>query len=145
MDADCPFCHIHTLYKIGSVSAWYGWRCLLGHVHVKAKLISPFNNESVIVESLVDTGATFTTVPAGLGERLKLSPVTKRRVRTASGEEELPESYLLIEILDEKTTTPVLISDKLDRVLVGALTLEALALKVDPETGKLEKTELLLL
>lgn len=117
----------------------------MGHVYVKAKLTSPFTDESMVVESIVDTGATFTTIPAKMGERLKLRPVTKRRVRTAGGEEELPESYLMIEVLDEKSTTPVLISDRLDIVLIGALTLEALALKVDPKTGKLEKTELLLL
>ena len=119
--------------------------CLSGHAYVKAKLTSPLTDESVVVESLVDTGATFTTIPANIGERLKLQPVTKRRVRTADGKVELLESYLLIEVLDEKTTTPVLISEGLDSVLIGALTLEALALKVDPRTGKLEKTELLLL
>ena len=117
----------------------------MGHVHVTAKLTSPITNESEVVESLVDTGATFTTVPTSLSEKLKLPHITKRKVKTASGEEELVESYLIIEILNEKTTTPVLLSDRLDRVLIGALTLEALAFKVDPKTGKLEKTELLLL
>jgi len=117
----------------------------MGHVHVVAKLTSPVTNESEVVESLVDTGATFTTIPISLSDKLKLQHITKRKVRTASGEEELNESYLIIEILGEKTTTPVLISEKLDRILIGALTLEALAFKVDPKTGKLEKTELLLL
>ena len=114
-------------------------------VYVKAKLTSPTTKQSIITESLVDTGATFTTIPKSLGEKLKLPQITKRKVKTASGEETLPESYLIIEILDEKTTTPVLISNKLDRTLIGTLTLEALALKVDPKTGKLEKTEILLL
>jgi len=117
----------------------------MGHVHVVAKLTSPVTNESEVVESLVDTGATFTTIPISLSDKLKLPHITKRKVRTASGEEELNESYLIIEILGEKTTTPVLISERLDRILIGALTLEALAFKVDPKTGKLEKTELLLL
>ena len=117
----------------------------MGRVHVVAKLTSPVTNESEVVESLVDTGATFTTIPVSLSEKLKLPHITKRKVRTASGEEELNESYLIIEILGEKTTTPVLISERLDRILIGALTLEALAFKVDPKTGKLEKTELLLL
>jgi len=117
----------------------------MGHVHVKVKLTSPTTNQSVTTESLVDTGATFTTIPTSLSEKLKLPQITKRKVKTASGEETLPESYLIIEMLDEKTTTPVLISNKLDRTLIGTLTLEALALRVDPKTGKLEKTELLLL
>jgi len=117
----------------------------MGHVHVEAKLTSPITQESVVLESLVDTGATFTTVPKAVGEKLKLKPISKRKVRTASGEEEMTESYLIIQIFNERTVTPVLISEKLDRVLIGTLTLEALALKVNPKTGKLEKTELLLL
>jgi clan AA aspartic protease len=117
----------------------------VGHVRVEAKLTSPITEESIVLESLVDTGATFTTVPKAISEKLKLQPVSRRKVRTASGEEEMTESYLIIEILNEKTVSPVLISEKLDRMLIGTLTLEALALKIDPKTGKLEKTELLLL
>lgn len=117
----------------------------MGHVTVEAVLLSPVTGERLTVEALIDTGATFTTLPKAIADRLKLTEVTKRRVRTASGEEVLPESYLTINIMGEKTTTPVLIGEKVDRVLLGVLTLEALALKVDPKTGKLEKTELLLL
>ncbi|MGQ9468463.1 MAG: retroviral-like aspartic protease family protein [Nitrososphaerales archaeon] len=115
------------------------------HVTVKATLLSPVTGERLIVEALIDTGATFTTLPKTVAERLNLIEVTRRRVRTASGEEVLSESYVTIEVEDERTTTPVLISEKVDRVLLGVLTLEALAFKVDPKTGKLEKTELLLL
>jgi hypothetical protein len=50
---------------------------------------------------------------------------SKRRVRTASGEELLPESYVSIDVGGERTTTPVLISEKVDRMLLGVLTLEA--------------------
>lgn len=117
----------------------------MGHVHVEAKLSSSITEESIVLESLVDAGVTFTTVPKAISEKLKLRPVSRRKVRTASGEEEMTESYLIIEILNEKTVSPVLISEKLDRMLIGTLTLEALALKIDPKTGKLEKTELLLL
>jgi aspartyl protease family protein len=112
---------------------------------VETMLLSPRTGERLVFEALVDTGATFTTLPKIVAEKLDLVEVTRRRVRTASGEEVLPESYVTIEIRGERTTTPVLISEKIDRVLLGVLTLEALALKVDPKTGQLEKTELLLL
>lgn len=117
----------------------------MGHIVVEAKLTNPITNESVTITALVDTGATFTVIPTPLAEKLKLPHVVRRRVVTAGGVEELPESYVMVEVVDEKTVTPVLISDKLDRVLLGVLTLEALALKVDPRTGRLEKAELLLL
>jgi len=117
----------------------------MGHISVEAKLTSPITKNTVTVDSIVDTGATFTTIPKTISQKLKLPAIARRKVRTASGEETLTESYLIMEILNEKTATPVLINPKLDRVLIGVITLEALALKVDPKTGKLEKTELLLL
>ena len=117
----------------------------MGHVEVEARFISPVTNERLSLTALIDTGATFTTLPASICERLKLPKVTQRKVRTASGWEEMTESYVIIEIQDQITTTPVLISEKIDRALIGVLTLEALALKVDPKTGRIEKTELLLL
>jgi len=117
----------------------------VGHVVVEAGLLSPVTGERLVVEAMIDTGATFTTLPKSVADRLRLVEVTRRRLRTASGEEMLPESYVTIDVMGERTTTPVLVSEKMDRVLLGVLTLEALALKVDPKTGKLEKTELLLL
>ena len=109
---------------------------LLGHVEVEAKFISPSTDESLSLTALIDTGATFTTLPASVSEKLRLPQITRRRVRTASGWEEMPESYVIIEILGQKTTMPVMISEKLDRALIGVLTLEALALKVDPKNGE---------
>jgi predicted aspartyl protease len=41
--------------------------------------------------------------------------------------------------------TPVLVTDTLDLVLVGVITLEALSLVVDPTTGELRESEAYLL
>jgi len=118
----------------------------LGHVFVEVRLTNPLLHETVTVsDAVVDTGATFTTVPQAIAEKLKLQPFRKRKVRTVSGEEELTESITLVEIQNEETVNPVLISPKIDRVLIGVLTLEALGLKVEPKAGRLEKTKLLLL
>ncbi len=117
----------------------------MGHTYVKATLHSHFAEGKEVLESLVDTGATITTIPRNLAQRLKLPYITTRKVRTASGKEQLDVSYVMIEILGEKATTEVLISDKLDRVLIGVLTLEAIGFKVNPTTEELERTELLLL
>lgn len=117
----------------------------MGHTCVKATLHSHFADGEEVLDPLVDTGATFTTIPRNLAQRLKLPYVTTRKVRTASGEEELEVSYVMIEILGEKVVTEVLISDKLDQVLIEVLTLEAIGFKVNPKTGELERIEFLLL
>jgi predicted aspartyl protease len=66
-------------------------------------------------------------------------------VRCSSDEEELEVSYVMIGIPGEKAITEVLISDTLDRVLLGVLTLEAMGFKINARRGELERTELLLL
>ena len=117
----------------------------MGHVYIDVKLISPITKESIVLKGLIDTGATLTTIPRNLADKLQLTEIGSRRVITASGLEEMPVSYAIVEIETQRAVTEVLISEKLDRVLIGAVTLESLALKVDPKAGKLEKTELLLL
>jgi len=46
--------------------------------------------------------------------------------------------------LNKEAPFDVWISDFIDKVLLGVIVLEALGFKVDPKTGKLEETPLLL-
>ena len=86
-----------------------------------------------------------TVVPWSVYEKLNLVIVDKKIVETAKGPTELDESFLVIEIKDKRAVTPVLISRDLKDVLVGVLTLEALGLAVDPTTGELKESRILLL
>ena len=95
--------------------------------------------------ALVDNGATFTTVPRSLAKKLALPIMGKVKVRTASGEEALDQSYAYTEASGKSTVAPMLVSDKMDKTLLGVFTLEALGLTVDISTGKLKETEVLLL
>jgi predicted aspartyl protease len=45
----------------------------------------------------------------------------------------------------EETPARILVSDELDTVIIGITVLEQLGLEVDPVTGKIKKTKLLLL
>jgi predicted aspartyl protease len=47
--------------------------------------------------------------------------------------------------MGRKASSQILVSDDVDLVLIGVLTLEALGLEVDPTTGRLKETEILLL
>jgi predicted aspartyl protease len=47
--------------------------------------------------------------------------------------------------MGEGTPARILVSDDIDTVLIGITTLEQLGLEVDPITGKLKKTRILLL
>ena len=53
---------------------------LLGHVEVEAKFISSSTDESLSLTALIDTGATFTTLPASVSEKLRLPQITRGRI-----------------------------------------------------------------
>ena len=96
------------------------------------------------VEGLVDTGATFTVIPRALAEELQLPITGRRSVRTATGDVELDRGRAMVQINGQSEINPVLISETLDRVLVGVITLETLSLTVDPTRGELKEADTLL-
>ena len=56
----------------------------------------------------------------------------------------MDRSRAYIEIMGKADVLPVLISDIIDKVLIGVTTLELLELEVDPITGRLRERTLLL-
>jgi len=125
------------------VKGVWGW--VMGHIWVEVRLVNPINGAELKTRALVDTEATYTVIPWSIYEKLNLMIVGKKIAETAKGPTELDESFLVIEIKGKKAVTPVLISRDLKDFLVGVLTLEALGLAVDPTTGELKESRILLL
>ena len=119
----------------------------MGHVRVPITLANAEHRElSVEVpEALVDTGATWTTVPRSLADELELPSIGQVTGRTAGGLQTLEQSYCYFELEGKSGVGPLLVSDLIDTVLIGVLTLESAALAVDPLSGTLIETELYLL
>ena len=123
----------------------------MGRVYASVKFANPRDieegrREKMVEErALTDTGATFTTVPRSLAKKLALPIMGKVKVRTASGEEALDQSYAYTEASGKSTVAPMLVSDKMDKTLLGVFTLEALGLTLDTSTGRLKEAEVLLL
>ncbi len=119
----------------------------MGHVTVSIRLANPVLGlkDKLTEKALVDTGATFTTIPASTAKKLRLKILGKRRVSTAAKTQLLDQSYAYVEINGRNTVTPLLISKTLDKILIGVITLEALGLSVDPTKGRLKEAETLLL
>ncbi len=119
----------------------------MGHVTVSIRLANPVLGlkDKLTEKALVDTGATFTTIPASTAKKLRLKILGKRRVSTAAKTQLLDQSYAYVEINGRNTVTPLLISKTPDKILIGVITLEALGLSVDPTKGRLKEAETLLL
>jgi clan AA aspartic protease len=117
----------------------------MGYVWVDAIIKNPFTGKSTSVKALVDTGATLTVIPRKIANELGLPMIGKSLVQTARGVTELEACFGVVEIMGEETPARILVSDEVNTVLIGITVLEQLGLEVDPVTGKLKKTKLLLL
>jgi clan AA aspartic protease len=111
----------------------------LRHVFVNVEFTSQAGDRSAEAEAMVDTGATYTVIPGSMAKDLRLSPNGSRRVKTASGEMEMPMSWVLVDFAGHRGPTYVLIGDQVDQVLIGVITLEEAGLAVDPSSGELRQ------
>ena len=85
------------------------------------------------VSLLVDTGATWTTLPRETIDALGALPISERRVRLANGREETwPLTVLLVTLEGAELPTICLIGPRGGPALLGAVTLEEFALSADP-------------
>jgi aspartyl protease family protein len=119
----------------------------MGHVRVRLRIQNALQPKKAVevADALVDTGATWTTVPRDLADQLGLEVVEQLPAETAAGEITVDHSYAIIEYDGRRSFTDILISDTYPGVLVGVVTLEGLRLAVDPGSGRLVDAKLLLL
>ncbi len=112
----------------------------MGHIEVEATIYSLDGKKMVKTRALVDTGAMLTAIPKEVADNLGIEPSGEKiRLQTAKGVDELGLAHVIIEIMGRKRILPVLISGSIDRVLIGVTTLEAMQLRVNPVTEKLEE------
>jgi predicted aspartyl protease len=98
--------------------------------------------ERVTVDALVDTGATFTTMPSETLLELGVRPHRIVRLRLADGrshEQEL--GHMLVEVDGLEGPTYVLFGSEGAPASIGAITLEGFLLGVDPVAKRLVPVE----
>ena len=99
------------------------------------------DGKSIELEALVDTAATFTKVPESAATNLGLKAQYETDVEFSDCRI-LKRGLALTEVEIEGVRRPVLVAigGEGERALLGYTTLEILGFKVNPVTGKLEKT-----
>ena len=97
------------------------------------------------IEATVDTGAAYTTLPGGLLRELGIEPVGKRRFLLADGRRiEMDYGEARATVDGESVATLVVFGEDDAPALLGAYTLEGLALAVDPVEQRLVPTHLIM-
>ena len=88
--------------------------------------------------ALVDTGATYTLVPAPILRRLGVEPIGRQTFHVADGSRvEREIGWLLVRIDGEERPTVVVFGDDGAEPLLGAVTMEEFGLGVDPVRRRL--------
>ncbi len=97
------------------------------------------------IEALVDTGATYTQLPASLIGSLGVAPLGTLSFRLVNGQSVMRDvGEAPLQIDDMVRTSPVIFGDDESDILLGAVTLEVFGLGVDPVNQKLSPVEGLL-
>ena len=97
------------------------------------------------LDALVDTGAFFSLLPSPILNDLGIVPVETRTFNVADGRRlEMAVGEAMVEYGGHRVSTYVVFGPDNARPLLGAYTLEALALQVDPLKGELIQAELTL-
>ena len=97
------------------------------------------------IDAIVDTGAAYTTLPTPLLRDIGVEPVGQRRFLLADGRRIFMDYGEARATIDgESVTTLVVFGEENAPPLLGAYTLEGLALAVDPVEQRLVPTHLIL-
>ncbi len=97
------------------------------------------------IEATVDTGAAYTTLPASLLRELGIEPIDKRTFLLADGRRvDMEYGRAWATVNGDSEVTIVVFGEDDGPALLGAYTLEGLALAVDPTSQRLVPTHLIM-
>ena len=117
----------------------------MGTFNWPLRIASMDGGSSKDIEATVDTGAAYTTLPGYMLRELGVTPVDKRRFLLADGRRVWNDIGRAWVTIDGKSEVTLVVFGEDDAPpLLGAYTLEGLALAVDPVEQRLVPTNLIL-
>jgi len=118
----------------------------MGTFRVAIEIGDPRGERYEQVEALVDTGATYTTAPASILQRLGVTPHDRVTFIMADGRRiERQVGRTRVRVDGKAEVTLVVFGDEGVEALLGAYTLEGVRLGVDPANQRLVPTPELLM
>jgi len=100
---------------------------------------------TIAVEFLIDSGAVYSGVPTPILEKLGIRPLTEQEFRLANGTKIVRKKGIaLFKYGDQIGGADVIFGEEGDSMLLGAFTLEALGLVLDPLRRELKPLPMVL-
>ena len=97
------------------------------------------------MELLEDTGATLSVIPRGTLEQLGIHAIGSRQFKAFGGIIEREIGPITIKYRGDSAVVTTVFGEEDDIPVLGVTALETLGYQVEPSTGELRRTELLLL
>ena len=118
----------------------------MGLTFVEIEVANPANPKiRQSVEFLVDSGAIYSVVPTAILKKLGIKPLTKEEFILTNGEKIVrKKGGALFKYGKKVGVADVIFGESEDSTLLGALTLEALGLMLDPLKRQLKPLPLIL-
>ena len=117
----------------------------MGTFSVRLEVGNPSGQRFETIDAMVDSGATYTVLPASLLEGLDVDAHSTRHFRLADGSRvERRFGRTWIRINGEADVSPVVFWDEESLPLLGAVTLEIFGLGIDPVNRRLIPVDALL-
>mgnify|MGYP003707788411 CR=1 FL=1 len=119
----------------------------MGFTYVRVNVAAPGSpDRGEEIELLVDTGAILSVIPRPVLERLGVTPIDTQRVRAFVGEvKERDVGVVLFTFNGASGGLSVIFGEEGDQLILGVTALEVMALPVDPRSGQLDRTDILML
>jgi predicted aspartyl protease len=119
----------------------------VGITQLKVRVGNPADRRrSEIVECIVDSGAIFAIVPATVLRRIGVRPNRREEFTLADGRHATRRlADAIFEIAGRQGASPVIVGERGDATVLGAVTLESLGLMLDPLKRELRPLPMLLL
>jgi predicted aspartyl protease len=124
----------------------------LGHVYVDAVFYNPVDytefvlgkrrfddDRKVSSRSLVNTDATFPTLPEDIVKELGLPIYGETEAETATGRERVRLAAAVTQIEDRSAISYIIVRSRGTTPLIGVVALEQMGFRVDPLTSRLVK------
>jgi clan AA aspartic protease len=122
-----------------------GEQNLVGTFHYTVAVGSKDSSNSEMIDALVDTGSTYTVMPAPLLEKLGIASEWTSVFELADGRrEEYPLAEIRVKVNGEERTTICIFGPPESEPLLGAYTLEGFGLAADPVNRRLVPARLFL-
>jgi clan AA aspartic protease len=133
-------------YEVRASSVFEGKEMAMGLTTLEIEVGNPANPQGTEkVEFLIDSGAIYSVVPTPILERLGIQPLTAQEFRLADGTKiTRKKGIALFKFGDRIGGADVIFGEEGDSVLLGAFTLEALGLSLDPLRRELKPLPMIL-